>query len=144
MALKTILVGVDGSHASNAAVRWAIELAELLGARLIALHSLGLLSSVPQEGLVPTEGHRRAIVEEFENDWCAPIHQSGVSCKTVIVDGNPVSAILAVSEEENVDLVVLGSRGHSVTGVLLGSTSHQVAERSRCPVVIIPPKAALD
>ncbi|MDA8103036.1 MAG: universal stress protein [Nitrospiraceae bacterium] len=138
--IRKILVGVDGSPASNAALGWVAELARSLSAEVVALHSLGLLSPDYDGQLVPTEWHRKAIIDEFEQRWCLPLVEAGVHYKPVVVDGNPVSAILVVAFEEEVDLVVLGSRGHKVTADVLGSTSHQVAERACCPVVIIPPK----
>ncbi len=138
--IRKILVGVDGSPASNAALGWVAELARSLSAEVVALHSLGLLSPDYGGQLVPTERHRQAIIDEFEQRWCRPLAEAGVHYKPVVVDGNPVSAILVVAAEEEADLVVLGSRGHKVTTDVLGSTSHQVAERACCPVVIIPPK----
>ena len=138
--IRKILVGVDGSPASNAALGWVAELARSVSAEVVALHSLGLLSPDYGGQLVPTERHRQAIIDEFEQRWCHPLEEAGVHYKPVVVDGNPVSAILVVASEEGADLIVLGSRGHKVTTDVLGSTSHQVAERACCPVVIIPPK----
>ena len=139
MAIGKILVGVDGSLASEAAMRWSIDLARSLGAELIVLHSLGLLSSLHHGEMIVTELHRGAIVEEFESEWCAPLLTSGVDYQTIVADGNPVSAILDVAARLDADIIVLGSRGHNILAPLLGSTSHQVAQRSTRAVVIIPP-----
>jgi nucleotide-binding universal stress UspA family protein len=62
-----------------------------------------------------------------------------VRCRHLLRDGNPVSVILAVADEEAVDLIVVGSRGlGGYPELLLGSTSTQIAQRSSRPVVIVP------
>ena len=136
---KKILVGVDGSSAAQEALSWVVNLAGCLDAKVIALHSLGLLASDYEGNIVPTEAHRNEIVQEFETSWCASLVRGSVPFTPVVVDGAPVSAILVVAAEMEVDMIVLGSRVHKVSSELLGSTSHQVAARASCPVVIVPP-----
>jgi nucleotide-binding universal stress UspA family protein len=58
--------------------------------------------------------------------------------KSFIEDGDPVQRILEYADKENVDLIVMGSRGLSdVEGLLVGSTSHKVGHLSRCTVVSV-------
>jgi nucleotide-binding universal stress UspA family protein len=131
MNVRRILVGVDGSDNAQRALGWTIDLATALGAEVVAVHSLGLLESP----------HHDEIAEQFEQVWCAPLLDTDLPSFRVLRDGNPVQVIITVAEEQDVDLIVLGSRG--VGGFpeqLLGSTSHQVAERTTRPVVIIPPQ----
>jgi nucleotide-binding universal stress UspA family protein len=57
----------------------------------------------------------------------------------VVRDGSPVTALLAVAEDEGADLIVVGSRGlGGYPEQLLGSTSTQVAQHAPCPVAIVP------
>jgi nucleotide-binding universal stress UspA family protein len=131
MKLRRILVGVDGSENSQRALAWSIDLAAALGAEVVAVHSLGLLEAP----------HHDEVEQTFRERWCKPLNDSGLACSIVLRDGNPVHVINTVADEQDVDLIVLGSRG--VGGFpeqLLGSTSHQVAERTTRPVVIIPPQ----
>lgn len=143
MSVRRILVGVDGSAYAQRALGWSIDLARAVGAEIVAVHALGLLAHPAPGEHIPSAGHRDEIEARFTGDWCAALDTAGVPCKRVLHDGNPVAVLLAVADDEDVDLVVIGTRG--VGGFpeqLLGSTAHQVAERSTRPVVIVPPARA--
>ena len=146
MAIERIVVGVDGSQNSRRALEWAADLAARLQAEVVAVHAVGLLSKVDEGGPpVPSYAHRDEVRERFERDWCAPLDGAGVGDRRLLVDGNPVAVMLAVAEEEDADLVVMGSRGlGGFPELLLGSSSHQVAEHARRPVVIVPPRHRAD
>lgn len=138
MKLDRIVVAVDGSENSLAAVDWVADLAEATGAEVVAVHALGLLEHLDDEA-VPAQSHRGEIGQLFESTWCVPLDRDGISCRRVLRDGNPVSVVLSVADEEDADLIVLGSRGFGgFPEQLLGSTSTQVAQRSRRPVTIVP------
>jgi nucleotide-binding universal stress UspA family protein len=133
--LETIVVAVDGSENSATAVEWAAQLAYVAGATVVAVHARGLLESVA----AGDEDPREALRKDFEDAWCAPLDQRAIRTRRVLRDGEPVSTILAVADEADADLIVLGSRGVGVyPEQLLGSTSTQVAQRSTRPVTIIP------
>ena len=143
MKLERIVVGVDGSDNSLAAVRWAANLAAGMGAEVVAVHALGLLDKVGPGGAVPAQPHREDIRRHFEEEWCAPLDAPGIASRRMVRDGNPVSVLLAVADEEDADLIVVGSRGlGGYPELLLGSTSTQVAQRARCPVAVFPSAAA--
>ncbi|MEX2648589.1 MAG: universal stress protein [Alphaproteobacteria bacterium] len=58
--------------------------------------------------------------------------------KSFVEDGDPAQRILEYADKENVDLIVMGSRGLSdVEGLLVGSTSHKVGHLSRCTVISV-------
>jgi nucleotide-binding universal stress UspA family protein len=139
LRLERIVVGVDGSANSLAAVSWAAGLAEAMGAHVVAVHALGLLEHMAQDESVPAQPHRDEIRRRFEQEWCAPLDAAGVATRRLLRDGNAVSVLLAVAEEEHADLIVVGSRGlGGYPELLLGSTSTQVAQRARCPVTVFP------
>lgn len=139
MRLERIVVGVDGSGDSLAALDWASGLAHTVGAEVIAVHALGLLDRLEGGEPVPTERHREEIRRRFETTWCAPLDRTGVRCRRLVRDGPPVSVLLAVAGDEAADLVVVGSRGlGGHPQLLLGSTSTQVAQLAPCPVVVVP------
>lgn len=61
----------------------------------------------------------------------------------VLEEGHPNRAIMEVAKRKDVDVVVLGARGHSlVARALLGSTSDYVANHARCPVLVVRPSSA--
>ena len=138
--VTTILVGLDGSADSHEAVHWAANLARSLDAEVVAVHALGLLDQLEPDGpVVPTQPHRQEISDRARGAWSEPLVEAGVTHEVVLHDGSPVDVVLDVAEEVGADLVVLGSRGIGGSpALLLGSTSTQVAQRARCPVVIVP------
>jgi nucleotide-binding universal stress UspA family protein len=138
MTLNTILVAVDGSPGSATAVRWTAGLAADTGAQVVAVHARGLLESMASTA-GDQEASRQEVRKRFEHVWCEPLDRAGVRCRHVVQDGDPVSVLLAVADEEDVDLIVVGSRGlGTYPEQLLGSTSTQVAQRATRPVTIVP------
>jgi nucleotide-binding universal stress UspA family protein len=138
MKFERILVGVDGSENAARAVEVAGTLAALAGARVVALHAIGLLEGGGDAGHTPAERHD-AVREAMERQWCKALAGAGLTISYELRDGNPVVVLLAVADEMSADLIVLGSRGlGGFPELLLGSTSTQVAQFAHCPVVIVP------
>lgn len=141
-APRTILVGVDGSVDSQRALQWAAELAEALGAEVVAVHALGLLSHLGKrqsEKATPAQEDRDEVRALLESDWTAVLRSSGVPHRCLVLDGNPVTALMAAAEEQNADLLVVGPRGTGgFPGLQLGSTSHQLLQHSHHPVAVVP------
>jgi len=131
---------MDGSSSSRRALEWAILLAGRLDAEIVVVHAVGLLTHLGSGGPVPSQSHREELQRAFETDWCAPLSGSGVAHRMRLVDGPPVPVLLGAAEEEQPDVIVLGTRGiGGFPGLLLGSTSLQVAEHADRPVLIVPP-----
>lgn len=141
-AISRIVAGMDGSDNSRRALVWAILLAQQFQAELVAVHAVGLLSRLGDGPPVPSHSHLDELRLEFERDWCAPVHASGVAHRLLLRDGPPVPVLVATAEQESADLVVVGRRGvGGFPELLLGSTSHHVAERANRPVLVVPPEA---
>ena len=138
MKLRRLMVGVDGSPNSLAAVEWAAGLARLVGAEVTAVHALGLLERLEAGPPVPVERHRDEIRQRFDDVWTAPLNDLPVPARREMHFGRPAEVLLAACEEQDVDLVVVGTRGLGGAGLLLGSTSAEVAQRCRRPVVVVP------
>ncbi|MEX2103781.1 MAG: universal stress protein, partial [Bacilli bacterium] len=63
---------------------------------------------------------------------------AGVKFETIILQGEPGPVIVKYANENEVDLIVLGSRGlNALQEFVLGSVSHKVAKRANCPVMIV-------
>jgi nucleotide-binding universal stress UspA family protein len=142
VGLRKIVVGVDGSDNSLAAVSWTAELSKDLGpgVEVVAVHALGLLEHLdPKEEPIPVEHHQAEIEHVCREEWCSPLADAGVYFRTELVYGPPVQVLLGAADREEADLVVIGSRGLGrVPERRLGSTSTQVASQSRRPVAIVP------
>jgi nucleotide-binding universal stress UspA family protein len=136
--VRCVVVGVDGSENARHALEWAIALGAPHGATVVAVHALGLLDRLGDER-VPTAQHREEIEAEFRDHWCAPLDAAGVPEARVARDGPPADVLLAVAEEHDADLVVVGERGiGGGPARVLGSTSRRVLEDADRPVLVVP------
>jgi nucleotide-binding universal stress UspA family protein len=138
MRIERIVVGIDGSSNSDRAASVAADLAELAGAEVIAVHAMGLLEDLPDPGETLVD-HRAHLRQTFETTWTALIHRTGIRLRCELRDGDPVDAILAVAEECDADVIVMGTSGHgALPEQSLGSTSAQVAATTRRPMLLVP------
>ncbi|HXM58468.1 MAG TPA: universal stress protein [Candidatus Dormibacteraeota bacterium] len=142
---RTVVVGVDGSPAAQAALHWAIEYARAVGAEVVAVHAYeGVVTfSDPYGAAMPTmldpELCRSGVRQSFEEDWCGQLASAGVPSRKVLADGPAAGVVLDVAEREAADLVVTGRRGLNVLGELvLGSVSRDLVHHSKRPVVLVP------
>jgi nucleotide-binding universal stress UspA family protein len=56
----------------------------------------------------------------------------------VLAHGDPAKTILSIADEDNIDLIVIASRGHGeIQALLLGSVSNKVAHMAHCPVLLV-------
>ena len=140
MRIERIVVGVDGSDNAHHAVTWAAALAAAVGAEVLAVHAVGLLEHLADDGeAVPAEQHRQELADTLSRQWCAPLLEAGVAHRAELRDGNPVSVLLAAGDDVDADILVVGSRGlGGYPELLLGSTSTQVAQHAHRPVLIVP------
>jgi nucleotide-binding universal stress UspA family protein len=125
--VKRVLVGVDGSENSLAALHWAAELAGSVGAELVVAHAVGLLEHM-------AASDRRADVET----WCRPL-VGRLPVQTAVRDGPPSLVLAAAAEELECDLIVVGTRGVGLNAQSLGSTTLALLEHARRPVAVLPP-----
>src|SRR5208337_1385344 len=100
---ETIVVGVDGSDASKAALGWAASLAELTGATIVAVHSWGPIYPV---GVDPEQGARTHITRVLEEVLGADRAEA-----TRLVVSPDAPGHLLVHEAADADLLVVGSHG---------------------------------
>jgi nucleotide-binding universal stress UspA family protein len=141
--MAKLVVGVDGSDGSRAAVRWAAGEARLRGVSLVAVEAwefspLIFAADVP----MALDDLRSSVEDHLEMllvDELGPVgERDGLEVVERIVEQAPVPALLSQCEAD--DLLVVGSRGRGgFAGLLLGSVSQQLASHAPCPVVIIPP-----
>lgn len=138
-----VVVGVDGSPSSRAAVRWAVRYAGLVGADVDAVAAWDLPGahtwSAPAVDADVDEESARQGLEREVRDVLGPERAAAV--RTLAVRGNPVDVLLRAAE--GAEALVVGSRGHGgFARALLGSVSHHVAQHAHCPVVIVRPERA--
>jgi nucleotide-binding universal stress UspA family protein len=135
--LQTIAVGFDGSADAEAAVRWTLKLADQLGANVVFIHAAGLLEHIDEP---------QAVLDLEETVWVLT-SEAGLDparARWHVSDGDPCSVLLRAADAPiSADLLVVGSRGQGArVGLPLGSTSHELAEHSSIPLVIVPSRKA--
>jgi nucleotide-binding universal stress UspA family protein len=139
--MERIVVGVDGSEGSRAALRWAVEEGALRGATVEAVSAFHVpyagAASVMPLMLDPKEFEdaasaqlKKLVAEVDASSLREPITE-------LVVEG-PASTVL-VEAGRRASLLVVGARGHGgLAGMLLGSVSRQVTEHATVPVVVVP------
>ena len=138
---RQILVGVDGSGHSDAALRFACERASLTGESVLAVYGYRHWSR--QDGGLggsPT-AHDTAVVEDADRMLAESVSAvkadyPDLALRTVAWAGGAGTALEQLSAEAS--LVVVGSRGRGAfEGLLLGSVSQEALHRAACPVVVV-------
>ena len=140
---ERVIVGVDGSPASIAALRWAARQADRSGAELEAVFvyeptpSLGFsFSGYPAVNPVdPHRAERRAhdALEQIVIDALGPDHGARL---VTLADSSPAAGLTRVSE--GAAMLVVGAHRHAMKDLLLGSTSAACVKRAVTPVVVVP------
>jgi nucleotide-binding universal stress UspA family protein len=65
---------------------------------------------------------------------------AGITFRTVVIDEDPVHALVDVAANEDADMIVIGTRGiGGVRGKVLGSVASKVPHHTKLPIVIVPP-----
>lgn len=134
--MGVVVVGVDGSDGSAAALRWAADEARRRGDRLRAVLAWSFLDQ-PLGDFDASYGETAARERLDAALAAAGDHTAGVEVEARVVCDLPARAVLGAADDA--DLLVVGSRGlGGFRGLLLGSVSQQVAHHAPCPVVIVP------
>ncbi|HUD78166.1 MAG TPA: universal stress protein [Streptosporangiaceae bacterium] len=130
-----IVVGADGSPHGNAALRWALEVAEVRNGEVTAVFCwqvpfLSFPGAFDREELEKTyKAYLIDTVSAIEPSPKVPVW-------TLVAEGDPTVALIKAAEDA--DLLVLGTRGRSAfAGLLLGSVSQGCAAGASCPVVLV-------
>jgi nucleotide-binding universal stress UspA family protein len=139
MPFERILVAIDGSEGSDHAFAKALELAGALRARLVALAVEG-----PLPAYAATIGEVDEVKREKDTFFQQLLdrvqlraEEAGVPVEIELRPGHAAELIVRVARERQVDLIVLGHKGHFLRDHLLGSTADRVAVHAECPVMIV-------
>ncbi|MGW3472253.1 universal stress protein [Saccharopolyspora sp. NPDC000995] len=140
-----IVVGVDGSPGSRAALRWALRYAEQCGGAVTAVmawvpSTFTEVTPMPP-ALSDEDSVARAAWELRKSvDETSALLATSVPVQREVVRGHAARALL--DEAQGADLLVVGSRGHGgFVGALLGSVSRHCVSHAHCPVVVVRPTA---
>jgi nucleotide-binding universal stress UspA family protein len=132
-----IVIGIDGSPESAAALSWGIEEARLRGRGLRIVYAFPALVSI-----LGTTAHdyfpqvEKEAAATFEQALAAAPAMDDLDVERSVLPGNPSEVL--VDESRGASLLVLGHRGRgSFRGMLLGSVSIHCVQQAHCPVVVV-------
>lgn len=152
MVMKTLLVPVDLSDASNPVVEKAAELAQQLSAKVVLLHivepvatyvpvgaTMDVIAAAPPlvettESLSVPDSRLKALAEQLE--------AKGIKVEAVTLVGLAVDDILEQAGKQRADYVILGSHGHGALYHLFsGSVVTGILKRAKCPIIVVPSRS---
>jgi nucleotide-binding universal stress UspA family protein len=151
MSLKKILVGVDFSEHSEAALNQALDIAGHVGAEVVLVHA-GVVPE-PAVDLSRTIGRDAGDWQQILRDRLEENRKAlaalrerhegrGVKLSQVVIDDLPDAGIAKAAEELGADLVIVGSRGNTgFTRLLLGSVAERVVRHTKTHVMVARPKS---
>lgn len=139
---ERIVVGIDGSHGAQFALRWALDEARTRQAAVEAVYAWRSPVVGLGDVVVPIEVDSGSVEADARSELDKALDAEDTTglftpVERVAMAGPAASVLLHAAK--GADLVVLGSRGlGGFKGLLLGSVSHQVARHAACPVVVVP------
>jgi nucleotide-binding universal stress UspA family protein len=140
--MKKILIATDGSSHSSEALEFGLDLAAEEEADALVVHVVPAIDTVPAGGFGMSHG---AIVHAVTDDDRAPLDaavaiaaERGLPVTTELLRGSAATEIVSYADAKDVDVIVIGSRGHgALTSALLGSVSLGVLRHTARPVLIV-------
>jgi len=148
MAIRRILVPIDYSENSKAALSYGAELAQSFGAALDIVHVWDRPTYVSDAVMVqrPGEAHKpigeliRENAQKDMNEFMATVTlPSGVPTQSRLLSGEPASTLVAELKKGEHDLVVLSTHGRTgIAHLLLGSIAEKLVRMSPVPVLTVP------
>lgn len=137
---RPVVVGVDGSSASQAALRWAVEDARRRGCPVDVISAWHpdygvMIGPLPAEVFAEVTPQALKAAAQKVLDRAVQGFE-GVEIRRILVEGDPRDALTKASEDA--ELLVVGSRGRgTLAGIILGSVSLYCVHHASCPVVVI-------
>jgi nucleotide-binding universal stress UspA family protein len=138
--IRRLLLATDLSAASECAADEAIRLAVESGATLVVLSVVDPRRlRLPGGRFLRRIDQERSRIEEGARMLAERARAAGANATFLVWEGDPAEVILAASEAEDIDVVILGSHRRGLLGrLVLGSMSARVSEQARCPVLVVP------
>ncbi|MGF1598620.1 MAG: universal stress protein [Acidimicrobiales bacterium] len=139
LTIRSVLVGVDGSDGSRAALSFVRELRGDADLRIVAASvEQPLLEWTPADS---PDNWRRGAERQIVDDFASELTEAGIGVKALALRGSNVAdALLRAAKDETADLVVVGTRGlGGFTGLRVGGVTLKALHRSDRPIVLVPP-----
>jgi nucleotide-binding universal stress UspA family protein len=143
----TVLVGVDFSPSSRLALRKAKSWAATQNGKVLVLHVIdqGFVKKCIQQGLGREEDVKKKLFLNTKNKLRAFLSKEGMDgdgTQMVVCEGIPCIEINNKAVENDVEMIVMGSKGNSddMKAIFFGSTAEKVLRFIKRPVLCVPPE----
>ncbi len=139
---RQILIATDGSETANEAADFAIEMFGCSGAKVYAVY---VIDTTPYRSVSLDKIWSKETLDEFEragHEATSYIENAGktvgVDVESRVLKGHPAEKIVTFAEDNNIDMIVVGSLGKGgYEKVLLGSVSEKVVRHAKVPVMVV-------
>ena len=142
---NAVLVALDGSAGGERALQYAAERAKLGGAELVIAY---VIEWSPYSFNTPEENAERHMRREMEIERAttsvvspaeAQMKAQKIKCTSVVRHGQPAETLIKLSQEHDVQHIVIGRRGQSaLKNLMFGSVAGNLIQTSPIPVVVVP------
>lgn len=140
---QKLLVTLDGSEFAERVLPYAKAIAAPFGSEILLLSvpevpeaaMFGAMADVVEELRVQTEAQARQYLE----DVASALREDGLNAQALVTGSGPARTIVAVSESEAADLIMLATHGRGgLDRLFMGSVAERVMQHTRCPVFLVP------
>lgn len=146
ISINRILFPTDFSASAKKAQQYAVALSERFGSELHLIHVVPPMIPYPDAAspyLLPMEDNQKQVelADQHLRRELEPAWVTRHNPKFVTVSGFAVDEILKYANETNVDLIVVGTHGHTgLSRMLIGSVAEKIVRTASCPVLTVHPK----
>lgn len=145
-----ILIGVDGSPYSNAALEVVCGHSWPAGSKVLAISAIPFAIQAYTEVYLPPAATNEDLIKELtkiHEDIVSraesKLREKGLATEGRVLQGDPRSVIVQAAKEEGADLVVVGSHGRTgLAKMLLGSVAGHVVTHAPCSVLVVKKEGA--
>lgn len=139
--LRQILIATDGSETAEKAADFGVQIAGLSGAKVYAVY---IIDTTPYYSIPLDQVWSKEVYEQLEtmgNEITSNVEKAakaaGLEAESIVLKGDPAKRIVDFAEEQNVDMIVVGS--HGIGGferLVIGSVSEKVVRHAKVPVLV--------
>jgi nucleotide-binding universal stress UspA family protein len=138
---RNIVIATDGSANSQRAISYGIWIAKLSGAAVHVIHVVDTPSLISEVWTAGKDMIYEMMISDGKKILSKAkkiIEDSGVEVKDVLLEGHPAEEIIKFAENNNMDLIVMGTLGKTgIERFLMGSVSEKVVRHSKVPVMVV-------
>ena len=140
--LRKILIATDGSKTAKKAADFGVQIAGLSNAKVYVVY---VIDTTPYYSIPLDQVWSKEVYEQLENmgyeitsDVEKTAKAAGLEAESLVLKGDPAQSIVNFAEEQNVDMIVVGS--HGIGGferLVIGSVSEKVVRHAKVPVLVV-------